>query len=353
MTSASSGIVAAGRPPPGISSNFTNPESIGHKMVAVAISLPVITGCFLGLRLYTANVIIKRWHRDDYLIIAAYACGLANSIVNAMQTRNGVGNHIWDVPVQNFREFMKLGAIGGSLTYNLSTAFTKASILAFFLRFAIADRALRYAVYFVAFVTIGYSTPVAFAWIYQCQPIALYWDRSLTGSCINIQAMYNASCILNTVTDLAVLVLPIWILRHLHIPLSKKIGVTLILMTGGFVCGVSAARTVNVLLGYKNPDLTWLYSTNLIWFMAEMYVGIICACLPSLRPFFKHHFPSFDLFGHAEKHLQTWSHGGLATIELFEMRRGPSSTDRFALPHSELGLYPATGAQKDDDSGSK
>lgn len=106
------------------------------------------------------------------------------------------------------------------------------SILSFYLRFSI-DNALRYTVYFVMLVTVGYTLPAALQALYVCQPMELYWDASVEGKCVNSDAVFHFANVLNVLTDFAILLMPIWILRPLKAPRLKKLGVTLILMTGG------------------------------------------------------------------------------------------------------------------------
>ncbi len=118
------------------------------------------------------------------------------------------------------------------MTYNLSTLFVKLSILSFYLRFSI-DRAFRLAVYLVMFVTVGYTIPNAILFLYICKPMAFYWDWTLQGTCVDQQAVFDAANILNMTTDYMILLLPIWMLRPLRAPLLKKIGIALVLMTGG------------------------------------------------------------------------------------------------------------------------
>ncbi len=119
------------------------------------------------------------------------------------------------------------------MSYNLCTLFVKLSILSFYLRFSI-DRAFRSAVYVVMFITVGYTVPNALLFLYICKPIASYWDWTIADStCLNQQAVFDAANILNMATDYMILLLPIWMLRPLRAPLLKKIGIALILMTGG------------------------------------------------------------------------------------------------------------------------
>ena len=38
---------------------------------------------------------------------------------------------------------------------------------------------------------------------------------------------------------------------------------------------------------FKTDDYFWLYSEDMIWCMIEINTGLICACVPTLKPFFK------------------------------------------------------------------
>jgi hypothetical protein len=79
-------------------------------------------------------------------------------------------------------------------------------------------------------------------------------------------------------------------------------------------------RMIITLLGIFNPDITFHYTNNLIWWyvrpslltpappltirpyrsverrIVEMNFGIICACLPCLKPLVKHYFPNLAVF---------------------------------------------------------
>ena len=150
------------------------------------------------------------------------------------ETKYGLGKHMWEISAVDFQEFMKIGMIAGLLTYNLATLFIKVSILAFYLRFSI-DRAFRLAVYFVMFVTVGYTVPNAILVLYACRPMHAYWDFAArtTGHCLDLNAPFHTANTLNMLTDFAILLLPIWMLRPMKVPFFQKIGVALILMAGG------------------------------------------------------------------------------------------------------------------------
>ena len=65
-------------------------------------------------------------------------------------------------------------------------------------------------------------------------------------------------------------------------------------------------RTATVGQNSADKDYTYVFVQDLIWFLVEMYVGIICACLPCLKPFTKRYFPGFLVFtSNLESRLST------------------------------------------------
>lgn len=52
-------------PPEGTTPNFTDPESIGYRVVIAAVFFPVLAIPFLLARLYVKYFIIKHLHLDD------------------------------------------------------------------------------------------------------------------------------------------------------------------------------------------------------------------------------------------------------------------------------------------------
>ncbi|KAH7335631.1 hypothetical protein BKA66DRAFT_479958 [Pyrenochaeta sp. MPI-SDFR-AT-0127] len=287
----SNNTVGAMPPPPGVTPNFDNPESITHRVIIASVLGPVITIPICLVRLYTKRCILRRVGYDDYAIILATLLALGFSVLAGIQTTNGLGYHIWDVPADKFYR-MKLGDIAGPIFYNLSTLFTKVSLCLLYLRLS-PFMSFRVAVYVVMVISIIYSVLAAFGFAWACQPIAKYWNFSIaTGSCINLTVFFLATACINAATDLALLILPNFIIKHLHLPWRRKVSVALLLMTGSFVCVVSLIRVQIIVKGMHTvpTDGTWGMVENFIWLLIEIWLGIICACLPSLYTFIRTNF---------------------------------------------------------------
>lgn len=63
--SSSAEIIGAAPPPEDVTPNFVNPDSIAYRIIIVAVFFPVLTLIFLGIRLWAASFILKRWRFDD------------------------------------------------------------------------------------------------------------------------------------------------------------------------------------------------------------------------------------------------------------------------------------------------
>ncbi|KAH8727379.1 hypothetical protein GQ44DRAFT_704205 [Phaeosphaeriaceae sp. PMI808] len=184
--------------------------------------------------------------------------------------------------------------------YGLSIMFSKLSILILFLRsFPQKPKKIIYA---TIAVVVLYSLIGSFGWLFACRPLEKFWDLSITrGSCVEWTKINVFSGAMNTITDSIILLLPIFMLRKVQLPKWEKIGLVLAIMTGGFVLVVSVMRLKTTVDMVPNADITWEYVNSGIWWMIEMHIAIVCACLPVARAFLRKHVPSvvcytFDTF---------------------------------------------------------
>lgn len=92
---------------------------------------------------------------------------------------------------------------------------------------------MRFAIYIVGVIVIGYSAATIALLIFPCRPYARAWDATITtGSCINRPAVYVATAVSNIVTDLFILVIPIPMVIRLKIPVQQKIGLASMFAVG-------------------------------------------------------------------------------------------------------------------------
>lgn len=136
--------------------------------------------------------------------------------------------HIFDVYLRSFKALYVC-----VILYNLSLTFVKISILLQYLRICITRISKRSCHVVLAFI-IAYGITTFFTSVFTCRPVAYFWNSTIHGgTCVNKTRLYFANAAINIFTDLTLLFLPALILKHLLMPKSQKLVVTVILAFGG------------------------------------------------------------------------------------------------------------------------
>ena len=137
----------------------------------------------------------------------------------------------------------------------------------------------------VAFLLFS-NTILTVVWIMQCQPIHAAWDDR--GTCMSREAKEGiilAQAVISVISDFAFAAFPILFLWRVQIDLKTKIGLW-VLMCLGFITG--ACCLVRTVLNNQSVPLDGTYNgiINWLWRLFEVQIGIIAACIPTLRPLY-------------------------------------------------------------------
>lgn len=101
------------------------------------------------------------------------------------------------------------------ILYNPILAIVKTSVLLFLLRLGGVKRNFRITIHALNAFNIALAIGIFVSVIFQCKPVAFYWERAGAaagqGTCFNTSAFYITTASLTIITDIAVLILPIWI----------------------------------------------------------------------------------------------------------------------------------------------
>jgi len=184
------------------------------------------------------------------------------------------------------------------LTYVATTTAIKMSILLFLRRMFPATTtpvAWRIAWFFVMAWVVMWSVGCGLAALFQCTPVSFFWnqlDGDIPGFCINEYSFLAANAALNITSDIMILVLPMPIVWRLHIKKSQKLAISSIFLLGGFVCLASIIR-YTYLKEVIPVDITFTNLPAGIWSLIEMSIGLVCACLPVMRPLLQYLVPKW------------------------------------------------------------
>jgi hypothetical protein len=117
-------------------------------------------------------------------------------------------------------------------------------------------------------------------------PISSYWDLMADHrDCIPEGPPLVVQSVLNVVTDFMIYTLPIPTLFTLRLPWNQRIGLMVLFSVGGIivVAGSFRAYWIHYTL-FETYDATWEGYNIWIWTAIETNVGVICGCIPALKP---------------------------------------------------------------------
>ncbi|MCJ1309474.1 hypothetical protein MMC25_003134 [Agyrium rufum] len=127
---------------------------------------------------------------------------------------------------------------------------------------------------------------IEFVAIFKCIPARALWQPDVPGQCIEIVTYQLGSSIPNIITDLLLLIFPISYVWRVQIAKKHRIAVIITFLLGGVVTVASTVRLVVVinLLRAHSTNHTYDFAHLIMWTIIEVNLGIVSACLPSLRP---------------------------------------------------------------------
>ncbi|KAF1940627.1 hypothetical protein EJ02DRAFT_435494 [Clathrospora elynae] len=251
----------------------------------------IVAALFMGIRLYTKAKLAKSITWDDGALVIAWCFSMAIQVPILFQYDRGtLGVHIWELTGNRAKSTMNLISMA-SILYCPFLASAKLSLLLFYLTLSHL-RWFKLCVYASMFLVVGYNIALVFPLIFACTPFKRNWDITTTdGSCIDRTPLYMATAVLNMITDILLLVLPIPMIVKLQMPRAQKAGLICIFGVGSLTCITSGVRLALLFTMLKTIDQTWAIVLPGIWILIEANLVIITACLPTMRLFFRHVAP--------------------------------------------------------------
>ncbi|KAH8738245.1 hypothetical protein BGZ61DRAFT_526235 [Ilyonectria robusta] len=278
-------------PPEGEVRTAVQPPSSAGGVLPAGVATTVLACIAVCLRLFTRKYVVKGvLGLDDYMCLCALGFSIIFLGLTSHLSSLGAGHHMWDILLSDFSPHFWQTSISATLIFAVSIAFSKLSVLFFFLRIS-PDRVIRRAVHTLISLICVYTLVYIFLMIFRCRPVSSGWDLTVEGQCIDSLVPMLTLSIANIVIDLFVLLLPIRIVIPLQIPLRQKISLALLFATGGFVCVASIKRTVIMSPLLRSDDYSWDVSQQIIWTYIEVNAGVICASVPALKPFCMRYIP--------------------------------------------------------------
>ncbi|KAI9048002.1 hypothetical protein LZ554_007800 [Drepanopeziza brunnea f. sp. 'monogermtubi'] len=284
------GSVGASPAPPGVIPNFENPKDVLRTINFVTGGLAIgLTTLFVFGRLYVRLWVARAVLIEDWFCLAAWIFNTVFCATSIHTSSYGAGYHEWEVSPQDLVGFRKTEYVL-AIVYGPAIFCIKMTLLLILVRIFTPFRTTINAIWgFIVFLFLYYAVVMALK-ILECNPIASVWDPNVPGTCLNEPLLFKIDSALSVFTDAVILILPILLVSPLQVSIKKKLRTIALLSAGGVGTATSVVRMILVVrldgslygLGDQTVSVTRL---NLLC-IAELAIGLICACLPAFNIYF-------------------------------------------------------------------
>ncbi|KAL8957260.1 MAG: hypothetical protein Q9193_005420, partial [Seirophora villosa] len=278
----------------------------GQPIIALTAFFLALVLIVLALRIFSRVYLVHAFWWDDATIILAvvrpklppnmtstkasnHQLGTTiGAALDFVEVHYGFGKHARFLTPHELRQFRKY-TYGEWIQTFATLMWTKVSICLFLIRIPqsrVLKRPLQWAVAFLLFSNAVLTVML----IMQCQPLHAAWDDRVPGGgrCLSLDAKMGivlAQAVISVVSDFAFAALPVFFLWRTQIDLKTKIGLWLLMGLGVITGVLCLVRTVINNQSFPE-DESYGGIVNWVWRLFEVSIGIIAACVPTLRPFY-------------------------------------------------------------------
>ncbi|KAF2232197.1 hypothetical protein EV356DRAFT_258530 [Viridothelium virens] len=295
--------------PPGVDPNFNN----APKLLGAAWSLAALVTVFVGLRLYTRAVLVKNVALDDHILILAVIVTWATAALAQVSCNAGLGRPLYFLPPENVVEALKwvliaqpVGILAGMLG-RISFAVTLLRLP------GPHDQVKRATLYGIIVEQVLVNFTFVIIQFAQCgSQVNAIWDPAVAAKahCWSRNVEYDFGIFQSSTsvaTDLALTVVPLWIIWKMQLKLAVKISLGFLLGLSIFAMITTIVKTVEVSKVQNNPDVTVATATLFMWGELEGAMVIIAASISAFKPLFQKIAPHI-VTGSAAKIYKLSSH---------------------------------------------
>ncbi|GLA41666.1 hypothetical protein AnigIFM63309_009762 [Aspergillus niger] len=264
----------------------------------------------LSLRFY-GRVLVKGLGYDDYVMAFAVSLIVPQALFVTMAA---LGNHLaviggarhlyylsteQQLQVVKFDWIAQTFGIAGFAAGKASVALQIQRILGPSRRQINRVRWTRWLLWFIIASTCLFCGLDCIFQFAQCNPPRALWEPWIPHTCWNTSVQTNFALFLsawNILIDLCLALIPIPIIWRTSLSLKQRMA-TCALLGLGLMAAVCGIVKITFLVSLEvREDLTWSTYDLDVWSASELFVIIVCGCIPPMRPIFVRYFGSKEDF---------------------------------------------------------
>ncbi|KAI1120305.1 hypothetical protein F5Y10DRAFT_134527 [Nemania abortiva] len=328
-----------------------HPSRVSYREVDVLILTVVfffVSSILVLVRFMTRKLSpgTKFWWDDWAVLASLFASAAYLVLVVVDRTVGGAGYHIETYSREQLTTFFQL-SLAVTVVYNVSLVTSKASVLFLYERIFSVERRLFIWIQVMKGLLIAYLLTATFTLVFTTNPVQAQWKYWIPHTTIQKIPFYIVIGVANLLFDIAILAIPQTRVWKLHQSLNRRLSLSLVFLLGGFVCIASIVR-ITSLLTIKTNDLTFSFHNATIWTLIELYLSIICACLPVMPSAIKMFKTRYQQKGSRNAEHEK---GSETTENSYQRLRSSGNNIKHSETNTEFSRSQATQNTNTDDEG--
>ncbi|KAI6087259.1 hypothetical protein F4821DRAFT_259218 [Hypoxylon rubiginosum] len=259
-------------------------------IVACGIVFSFLPAIVVGLRVLARRKANRLLDTSDYLIITSGVLvviyqGVAISSVLA----GGVGFHVNDIEdrfgVKPGTTLFLKHLIAIQVLWAVTLGLCRISIIHLFTKIFVVQSFIVVARATYVLIILWALAAILSAFL-LCQPFEFNWDKTIEGGvCGNPMVSWIVTGVLNMISDLIILIMPMPYLLGLELAWPKRLVLAATFGIGILTCVVSIVRVV-IMTQIDFNDITYTIPHTVLFSALEPCVAVTLACVIILRPLF-------------------------------------------------------------------
>ena len=257
-------------------------DNLGPYAVVTTWICSCMSILFVLARIFVRTTLSKRFGSDDALILLALLMALGQSVALNLAVDSGLGQHQSSLTSSQTLAYSK--SIYSSEILSMAIfCLCKLTLIAMLRLITPSGRHHLWFKILGSFI-IGWTVSAIFALAFQCQ-LPRPWVTFGT-ACIGRGALLYFNGIINIMTDAVIMIWPAMIMWRVKIGVKQRMVIMGLFCSRITVC-VAAAIQLSTLHWYTpGSDQTWNNLYPSLWNQVTTHLSVICACVPSMKPFF-------------------------------------------------------------------
>jgi len=266
--------------------------------MAAVIVITTLTVLVCAARFYSRLFVSKIIGVEDWFALLAFAFTMGTTgVFIGILAGGGYGPHTWDVTTAVFTTAYFNRAAATEVLYPTAAWLVKISIFLLYFRiFKISATGRWFIIGGIVVTTLFWLIEFTIVAVW-CEPLPSQTSEQklMSFDCAHrTPDVITALGAFNLIADVYLLSIVMPLIWRLQMSTERRIGVSLVILTGLFATICSALRIWQSSVSLKTTDPTWDEVIELVVTVYEINVGLICACLPCLPVLFR------------SKHMASW-----------------------------------------------